>query len=133
MATTSQRSGRISAFITAAEPEAGGNSTAAWQGTRPATNSVDRSRPAGLTQDNRETNDHMLQGSAILLLSLGYLGLLFAVAHLGDRLADRWYKGRSGATIYALSLAIYCTSWTFYGRSEEHTSELQSLMRTSYA
>lgn len=57
----------------------------------------------------------MLQGSAILLLSLGYLGLLFAIAHLGDRLAPRWYQGRSGATIYALSLAIYCTSWTFYG------------------
>ncbi|MEK9968579.1 MAG: sodium:solute symporter, partial [Ferrovibrio sp.] len=57
----------------------------------------------------------MLQGSAILLLSLGYLGLLFAVAHLGDRLNSRWYTGRSGATIYALSLAIYCTSWTFYG------------------
>ncbi|HLT78616.1 MAG TPA: hybrid sensor histidine kinase/response regulator, partial [Ferrovibrio sp.] len=57
----------------------------------------------------------MLQGSAILLLSLGYLGLLFAIAHLGDRLGPRWYQGRSGATIYALSLAIYCTSWTFYG------------------
>lgn len=57
----------------------------------------------------------MLQGSAILLLSLGYLGLLFAVAHLGDRLNTRWYTGRTGATIYALSLAIYCTSWTFYG------------------
>jgi len=57
----------------------------------------------------------MLQGSAILLLSLGYLGLLFAIAHLGDRLGPRWYSGRSGATIYALSLAIYCTSWTFYG------------------
>ncbi|WP_300300282.1 NahK/ErcS family hybrid sensor histidine kinase/response regulator [Ferrovibrio sp.] len=57
----------------------------------------------------------MLQGSAILLLSLGYLGLLFAIAHLGDRLGPRWYTGRSGATIYALSLAIYCTSWTFYG------------------
>lgn len=57
----------------------------------------------------------MLQGSAILILSLGYLGLLFAIAHLGDRLGPRWYSGRSGATIYALSLAIYCTSWTFYG------------------
>lgn len=57
----------------------------------------------------------MLQGSAILLLSIGYLGLLFAIAHLGDRLGPRWYQGRSGATIYALSLAIYCTSWTFYG------------------
>ncbi|MFN4311837.1 MAG: NahK/ErcS family hybrid sensor histidine kinase/response regulator [Ferrovibrio sp.] len=57
----------------------------------------------------------MLQGSAILILSLGYLGLLFAIAHLGDRLNARWYTGRTGATIYALSLAIYCTSWTFYG------------------
>lgn len=57
----------------------------------------------------------MLQGSAILLLSIGYLGLLFAIAHLGDKLNPRWYSGRSGATIYALSLAIYCTSWTFYG------------------
>jgi PAS domain S-box-containing protein len=57
----------------------------------------------------------MLQGSAILLLSIGYLGLLFAIAHLGDRLGSRWYTGRIGATIYALSLAIYCTSWTFYG------------------
>ncbi|WP_374634671.1 PAS-domain containing protein [Ferrovibrio sp.] len=57
----------------------------------------------------------MLHGTAILLLSLAYLGLLFAIAHAGDRLSSRWYSGRSGATIYALSLAIYCTSWTFYG------------------
>ncbi len=57
----------------------------------------------------------MLQGTAILLLSLAYLGLLFAIAHAGDRLSPRWYSGRTGALIYSLSLAIYCTSWTFYG------------------
>ncbi|HVZ01809.1 MAG TPA: PAS domain-containing protein [Dongiaceae bacterium] len=51
----------------------------------------------------------------ILGLSLAYLGLLFAVAHFGERLAPRWSRGRLGALIYALSLAIYCTSWTFYG------------------
>jgi len=57
----------------------------------------------------------MLQGTAILLLSLAYLGLLFAIAHAGERLSPRWYTGRVGAVIYSLSLAIYCTSWTFYG------------------
>src|SRR4051794_29537012 len=51
----------------------------------------------------------------ILALSLAYLGLLFAVAHFGERLAPRWSRSRLGAVIYALSLAIYCTSWTFYG------------------
>ncbi|HVO03822.1 MAG TPA: PAS domain-containing protein [Candidatus Cybelea sp.] len=51
----------------------------------------------------------------ILGLSLAYLGLLFAVAHVGERHALRWSKGRLGALVYALSLAIYCTSWTFYG------------------
>ncbi len=57
----------------------------------------------------------MLQGTAILLLSLAYLGLLFAIAHAGERISPRWYSGRTGALIYSLSLAIYCTSWTFYG------------------
>ncbi|MES1152297.1 MAG: PAS domain-containing protein, partial [Dongia sp.] len=35
--------------------------------------------------------------------------------HIGERLAPRWSRSRLGALIYALSLAIYCTSWTFYG------------------
>jgi PAS domain S-box-containing protein len=51
----------------------------------------------------------------ILGLSLAYLGLLFAVAHFGERHALRWSRGRLGPIIYSLSLAIYCTSWTFYG------------------
>jgi len=51
----------------------------------------------------------------ILVLSIGYLGLLFAVAWIGDRSAPRWSKGTLGPIVYGLSLAIYCTSWTFYG------------------
>ncbi|MFZ1444708.1 MAG: sodium:solute symporter, partial [Candidatus Dechloromonas phosphoritropha] len=52
--------------------------------------------------------------SLILLLAAGYLGVLFAVARFGDARAD---AGRSIITpnVYALSLAVYCTSWTFYG------------------
>ncbi|MEZ5829768.1 MAG: NahK/ErcS family hybrid sensor histidine kinase/response regulator [Dongiaceae bacterium] len=57
----------------------------------------------------------MSQSTLILGLSLAYLGLLFLVAHFGDRHAARWSQSRAGAIIYALSLAIYCTSWTFYG------------------
>lgn len=56
----------------------------------------------------------MLSGGFIILISLAYVGLLFAIAYFGDRSA----KGRSYAShpvIYSLSLAIYCSSWTFYG------------------
>lgn len=55
--------------------------------------------------------------SLLLLCVAGlYLALLFAVAfyvdgharkHIGARSVDAW--------IYALSIAVYCTSWTFYG------------------
>jgi PAS domain S-box-containing protein len=57
----------------------------------------------------------MALSHVILALSLAYLGLLFAVAHFGERHALRWSRGRLGPLIYAFSLAIYCTSWTFYG------------------
>jgi PAS domain S-box-containing protein len=57
----------------------------------------------------------MSQSTLILGLSLAYLGLLFLVAHFGERSAPRWSRSRAGPIIYALSLAIYCTSWTFYG------------------
>ena len=63
----------------------------------------------------------MLSGGLILLLSAAYMGLLFAVARFGDARAD---AGRSIITpnVYALSLAVYCTSWTFYGSVGRATS-----------
>ena len=57
----------------------------------------------------------MLAEPAVLALSLAYLGLLFAVAYFGDRYARDWSKSSVAPAVYGLSLAIYCTSWTFYG------------------
>jgi Na+/proline symporter/signal transduction histidine kinase/CheY-like chemotaxis protein len=57
----------------------------------------------------------MLAEPAVLALSLAYLGLLFAVAYFGDRYARDWSKNSVAPVVYGLSLAIYCTSWTFYG------------------
>src|SRR5262245_56617254 len=57
----------------------------------------------------------MLQSWAIILLSIGYLGLLFVIAQIGDAYAARWRGGRIERIVYGLALAIYCTSWTFYG------------------
>ena len=57
-----------------------------------------------------------MPGSLIFALALAYLLLLFAVASYGDRKArrsERVSKGRP--LVYALSLAIYCTSWTYFG------------------
>ncbi len=57
----------------------------------------------------------MLQGWIILLVSLGYIGLLFAIAYYGDKRADVGRSLINNPYIYALSLAVYCTAWTFYG------------------
>src|SRR6516225_4642917 len=56
----------------------------------------------------------MLQGWLIVALALAYIGLLFLVASYGDR--SRVTRASSARLfIYPLSLAIYCTSWTFFG------------------
>ncbi len=57
----------------------------------------------------------MLETGTILLLSLMYLSLLFAIAYWGDKRADEGRSLISNPYIYALSLAVYCTAWTFYG------------------
>src|SRR6266568_6395046 len=57
----------------------------------------------------------MLQGWVIVLTSFAYLGVLFAIAYRGDRRADAGRSLIANPTIYSLSLAVYCTSWTFYG------------------
>jgi Na+/proline symporter len=48
-------------------------------------------------------------------ISLGYLLLLFAVAFYADRRKDQRRSIVSNPYIYAMSLAVYCSSWTFYG------------------
>ena len=57
----------------------------------------------------------MLQGWVVIAVALAYIGLLFLIASYGDRTRGLGRNGRTGALIYPLSLAIYCTSWTFFG------------------
>jgi Na+/proline symporter/CheY-like chemotaxis protein/two-component sensor histidine kinase len=56
-----------------------------------------------------------MQGGLIIVVALGYLALLFAVAAYGDRKAQGGRENLPRPNIYAFSLAVYCTSWTFYG------------------
>ena len=51
----------------------------------------------------------------LVIASVLYLALLFGVAYWAEKQSE---KGKSLVTnpyIYALSLAVYCTAWTFYG------------------
>ncbi|MCO5732950.1 NahK/ErcS family hybrid sensor histidine kinase/response regulator [Rhizobium sp. SSA_523] len=58
----------------------------------------------------------MLPGWIILLAACAYILLLFAVASYGDRRSKRFGVPKGGRPIvYALSLAVYCTSWTYFG------------------
>ena len=57
----------------------------------------------------------MLQGWVVVLTALAYIGFLFAVASYGDRGRPRWAVQGARPFIYPLSLAVYCTSWTFFG------------------
>ncbi|HBD06627.1 MAG TPA: histidine kinase, partial [Syntrophobacteraceae bacterium] len=57
----------------------------------------------------------MFKNWQLSLISLGYLSILFMVAYYAEW---REKKGKSIVTnpyVYSLSLAVYCTSWTFYG------------------
>ncbi|MTI18826.1 hybrid sensor histidine kinase/response regulator [Rhodobacteraceae bacterium RKSG542] len=58
----------------------------------------------------------MLEGWVVVLVALAYIILLFFVASYGDNAAKQRPAGTSGRPyIYALSLSVYCTSWTFFG------------------
>ena len=57
----------------------------------------------------------MIPVSIVALTSLLYFGVLFGVAYYADRQRQRGHSLIDNATVYSLSLAVYCTSWTFYG------------------
>ena len=56
-----------------------------------------------------------MQGWVVIAVAFAYIGLLFFVASYGDRTLGLRQAGRARLLIYPLSLAIYCTSWTFFG------------------
>jgi Na+/proline symporter len=57
----------------------------------------------------------MLTGSSVLAAAVGYVVLLFLIAWWGDNGGRKYISGRRRTLVYALSLAVYCTSWTYYG------------------
>ena len=57
----------------------------------------------------------MLSASLVVGASFAYLLLLFAVASLGDRRAAQGRSLIDNAWVYALSMAVYCTAWTYFG------------------
>lgn len=57
----------------------------------------------------------MIAGWTVILTALIYISILFLIAHYGDNAGQGLMQGRFRASIYALTLAVFCSSWTFYG------------------
>ena len=58
----------------------------------------------------------MLSSGFVVAIASLYLGGLFLLAFLSDRRAKRGAaRFVESPVVYTLSLAVYCTSWTFYG------------------
>ena len=57
----------------------------------------------------------MLTAPLVVGASFAYLLLLFAVAAYGDARARQGRSVIGNAWVYALSMAVYCTAWTYFG------------------
>ncbi|PSV51216.1 PAS domain-containing hybrid sensor histidine kinase/response regulator [Photobacterium sp. GB-1] len=68
----------------------------------------------------------MVQGWIVITVSLVYLGVLFAIAWYGDK-KSQWLAGWR-PWIYSLSIAVYCTSWSFFGTVGQASRELWSFL-----
>lgn len=57
----------------------------------------------------------MVPVEIVTIIALLYIGLLFAIAYYADKKRASGRSVTSNPWIYALSLAVHYTSWTFYG------------------
>ena len=57
----------------------------------------------------------MISPPLVIAVSSGYLLLLFVIAAYGDRRAVRGRSVIASGWIYALSLGVYCSAWTYFG------------------
>ncbi|MBE4586176.1 hybrid sensor histidine kinase/response regulator [Vibrio navarrensis] len=67
-----------------------------------------------------------MQGWIVIPVSLAYLGILFLIAWYGDR--QKKWLARWRPWVYSLSIAVYCTSWTFYGTVGQASSNPWSFL-----
>src|SRR5208337_3876980 len=56
-----------------------------------------------------------MNGATAYIAAIGYVLTLFLIAWWGDRGGRRFVAGGTRSVVYALSLGVYCTSWTYYG------------------
>ncbi|MFY7734139.1 MAG: ATP-binding protein [Bacteroidia bacterium] len=56
-----------------------------------------------------------MSNSIIIICSLLYLMLLFGVAYYAEHQLKKGKSIINNAYVYALSLCVYCTAWTYYG------------------
>ncbi|TLX59926.1 hybrid sensor histidine kinase/response regulator [Stutzerimonas nosocomialis] len=68
-----------------------------------------------------------LSGGLIALVALIYMAVLFAIAFYGDRRREPM-SPRTRALVYSLSLAVYCTSWTFFGAVGQAAEQLWTFL-----
>ncbi len=57
----------------------------------------------------------MFEPVVVLIAICGYMALLFGVALFVERAAKNGRHLADNRLVYALSLAVYCTAWTYYG------------------
>lgn len=67
-----------------------------------------------------------MEGWIVIPVSLTYLGILFLIAWYGDR-RPQWLSNWR-PWIYSLSIAVYCTSWTFFGTVGQATNNPWSFL-----
>ncbi|RJX81211.1 hybrid sensor histidine kinase/response regulator [Pseudomonas sp. LS-2] len=68
-----------------------------------------------------------LSSGLIAAVALAYMAIMFAIAFYGDRRSDA-LPPRLRAWVYSLSLAVYCTSWTFFGAVGQAAEQLWSFL-----
>ncbi|WMI98407.1 NahK/ErcS family hybrid sensor histidine kinase/response regulator [Pseudomonas chlororaphis subsp. aurantiaca] len=68
-----------------------------------------------------------LSSGLIAIVALAYMAIMFAIAFYGDRRSAP-LPPRVRAWVYSLSLAVYCTSWTFFGAVGQAAEQLWSFL-----
>jgi len=68
-----------------------------------------------------------LSSGLIAVVALAYMAIMFAIAFYGDRRSTP-LPPRVRAWVYSLSLAVYCTSWTFFGAVGQAAEQLWSFL-----
>lgn len=59
----------------------------------------------------------------LVLISITYISILFIIAWAGDKHPGLYRRRLARTHVYSLSLAVYFTSWTFYGAVGRATQE----------